>query len=132
MKMFVAREERSLRAKRYKFLTWKNPILKDFRLHEGFLKFVGRKPFYALTFRSLEVSNFLFLMFQCWFWIRFFGQNSESYGVDTLLYLRTSQPNKLSSDHQNPAEKIFPYLAKCQYPLFGPSGTIQVNIIFGI
>ena len=73
---------------------------------------------YAITFFLCEILNFVNIMGQIFFMNFFLGGQFTTYGLD-VIGMTVIEPQFRS----DPMSKVFPKMAKCSFPKFGPSGT---------
>ena len=84
---------------------------------------------YGKTFRFLEVTNLVMIVFSSWLLVWFFGEGAHLYGIELVEYFMQDQSiNNLPIQKPNPSYKFFPLLAKCQYNFHGAGGDIQVKV----
>ena len=76
---------------------------------------------YATKFVVCEFLNLVNVCFQMWLMDHFFNGHFSNYGIDIL-----SISNKDPEQRVDPMAKIFPKMSKCNFNMFGPSGTKQL------
>ncbi|CAL4093611.1 unnamed protein product [Meganyctiphanes norvegica] len=76
--------------------------------------------FYAIKFLACEALNLINSILNMWFLNKFLGGMFFKYGVNVLNFTETDQEYRT-----DPMIKVFPRVTKCDFNMFGPSGTIE-------
>ena len=68
-----------------------------------------------------EILNFVNIIFQICLTDRFLGYAFSEYGTEVLSWAMSDEEG-----YVNPMRRVFPFISKCKFQKFGPSGTIQI------
>ncbi|KAB7504543.1 Innexin inx6 [Armadillidium nasatum] len=93
---------------------------KIYILTDYMVRSLHRHHFYAFKFFFCEFLNFTNTVFNLWFLNKFLGEKYMSIGIDLLKYVGEDD-----SKRTDPLIILFPRVTKCNFYLFGPSGTRQ-------
>ena len=97
-------------------------------LKDGFLLFRNRRQHYGALYLLLQTLNLLIILFQAWFWVRFFGQGAHLFGLNYIQYfLQDQNLDGYPIKKPNPAFEFFPSMVKCQLNTVGVGGDIENN-----
>ncbi|XP_068235272.1 innexin inx2-like isoform X3 [Palaemon carinicauda] len=78
--------------------------------------------FYALKFFICELLNLGNSIFNIWFMNEFLGGMFFTYGIDVLRFTERNQ-----EDRTDPMIVVFPRVTKCNFNMYGPSGSIETH-----
>ncbi|XP_069946785.1 innexin inx2-like [Cherax quadricarinatus] len=78
--------------------------------------------FYAIKFFLCELLNLVNSVFNMWFLNKFLGGTFFTYGIDVLYFTETNQ-----EERTDPMIVVFPRVTKCNFNMYGPSGTIETH-----
>ncbi|CAL4082056.1 unnamed protein product, partial [Meganyctiphanes norvegica] len=94
------------------------------RLAEYLYASVHNHNFYAFKYFICELMTIAMALFNMWFMDKFLGGMFYDYGFKVIEFTEIEQV-----DRTDPMIELFPRITKCDFNMFGPSGTIEKHDI---